>query len=225
MGMVTIRADIGQKRDPSAIAVADATWRVTDGQVEDYYQIRFLERLPLGTDYPAVAARIASVASNAQRHGGHVARLNVDVTGVGRPVSDMIPPLLARLGVGAPVWAVSFTFGDRLTERADDREATLGKAWLVSRLQVLLQGKRLLLPDTAEARALAAELLVYEIRVNDNGNEQFGAFKVGTHDDLVTALGLTVMTTPPRPVTPLRVVVEPPHPAIAAAFERYRSYS
>lgn len=30
----------------------------------------------------------------------------------------------------------------------------------------------------------------YELRVDENARETFGAFKVGTHDDLVTALGL-----------------------------------
>jgi hypothetical protein len=33
-------------------------------------------------------------------------------------------------------------------------------------------------------------LLNYEIRVNENASAQFGAFKVGSHDDLATALGL-----------------------------------
>ena len=39
---VTIGVDIGQKRDPTAIAVVEATAR-------DSYACRFLERLPLGT--------------------------------------------------------------------------------------------------------------------------------------------------------------------------------
>ena len=37
---------------------------------------------------------------------------------------------------------------------------------------------------------LVEELLNYEIRINDNANAQFGAFRVGAHDDLATALGL-----------------------------------
>jgi len=62
----------------------------------------------------------------------------------------------------------------------------------VSRLQALLQSGRLHLPRTAEAEALAAELLDYEIRVDEHANDKYGAFKVGSHDDLVTALGLAV---------------------------------
>jgi hypothetical protein len=73
-----------------------------------------------------------------------------------------------------------------------DGEVRLGKAWLVSHLQALLQGGRLHLPQTAEARALAEELLDYEIRVDENANDRYGAFKVGHHDELVTAIGLAV---------------------------------
>ena len=41
---------------------------------------------------------------------------------------------------------------------------------------------------------MADELLDYEIRVDTDANDKYGAFKVGTHDDLVTALGLAVQT-------------------------------
>ena len=61
-----------------------------------------------------------------------------------------------------------------------------------ARCRPLLQTGRILLPQTREAHALAAELLDYEIRVNPDANERYGAFKVGTHNDLVTALGLAV---------------------------------
>ena len=39
---------------------------------------------------------------------------------------------------------------------------------------------------------LAQELIDYEIRVEPDANDKYGVFKVGTHDDLVTALGLAV---------------------------------
>ena len=44
----------------------------------------------------------------------------------------------------------------------------------------------------AAAQELAAELRTYEILVDERANDRHGAFKVGTHDDLVTALGLAV---------------------------------
>lgn len=53
---------------------------------------------------------------------------------------------------------------------------------------------RIHLPKTEEAVALQKELKNYTIRVNENANPEFGAFKVGTHDDLVTALGLACLS-------------------------------
>ena len=68
----------------------------------------------------------------------------------------------------------------------------LGKAYLVSRLQTLLQTGRLHLPRTDEAKQLADDLLDYEVTVDENANERYGAFAVGPRDELVTALGLAV---------------------------------
>jgi hypothetical protein len=111
----------------------------------------------------------------------------VDATGVGKPVVD----LLAERLKGTRLIPVYFTHGDQRLHDGN-RGIKLGKAWLVSQLQVLLQTGRLHLPRTSEAHVLAQELQDYEIRVDENGRESSGAFKVGTHDDLVTALGLAV---------------------------------
>ena len=50
--------------------------------------------------------------------------------------------------------------------------------------------------DTLDAEAMFQELLDYEIQGDERANDRYGAFKVGTHDDLVTALGLAVLQTP-----------------------------
>jgi hypothetical protein len=50
------------------------------------------------------------------------------------------------------------------------------------------QGER----EEQRAGSTAQELQDYEIRVDENANDRYGAFRVGTHDDLVTALGLAV---------------------------------
>ena len=68
---------------------------------------------------------------------------------------------------------------------------------MISRLQALLSRGRLHLPKTAEAEALRRELAVYELRVDAQARETFGAFKTGTHDDLVTALGLAIQVGSP----------------------------
>lgn len=73
----------------------------------------------------------------------------------------------------------------------------LGKAWVVCRLQVLLQAGQLHLPRSQEAETLAEELTEFEVQIAPDANDRYGAFKVGTRDELVTALGLAVQR-PPR---------------------------
>src|SRR5215218_7837066 len=101
MGPVSVGVDIGQKVDPTAIVVCEAERRETGRMVpptfftnrtprlvshhETRYEVRHMERLPLGTPYPAVATRIAEVIGNLRMLLG-VAHLRVtaivDVAGV-----------------------------------------------------------------------------------------------------------------------------------------------
>ena len=179
---LVIGVDIGQRVDPTAICVAELERRDLDAE---HWMIRHLERLPLGTSYPAVARRVRDVAERVAERTGSTPVLYLDATGVGTPVVDV----LRDAKVPARLRPVYFTHGDRRTV-AENGDISLGKAFLVSRLQALLQTDRLHLPKTEEARALADELLVYEIKISENANDTYGAFKVGTHDDLVTSLGL-----------------------------------
>ncbi len=184
MGPV-IGVDIGQKRDPTAICVMESERRLEENDLEVWhYMARYLQRLPLGTPYPKVAKRVGEVAEGVAARSESHPWVYVDATGVGQPIVDL---LLERHPLVTPVY---FTHGDRRVQ--DNTGVKLGKAWLVSRLQALLQTGRIHLPCTSEARALAEELLDYEIRVDENANDKYGAFRVGTHDDLVTALGLAV---------------------------------
>ncbi len=198
---VSVGVDLGQKMDPTALVVMEAQrrgweWRYapddaagvlgkarrwrTGGEV--HYVARMVQRLPLGTTYPEVARRLAEMDCRL-RAMGHYPIFWVDATGVGKPVVDL---LRAR---GVSLRAVYLTGSDQVTE-GPDGEVRLGKALLVSRLQVLLQSEQIHLPVTPEAAVLVQELMNYEIRVNESANAQFGAFKVGSHDDLATALGL-----------------------------------
>jgi hypothetical protein len=149
--------------------------------------VRHLERLPLGSPYPAVAERVAAVVGGVHAAtSGEAPTLYVDATGVGTPIVYVLRA--ASVGDQARLVAVYFTHGDR--RKVERGEVKLGKAWLVSRMQALLQSGLLHLPRTADAEALGKELLDYEIRVTEDANDRYGAFRVGAHDDLVTALGL-----------------------------------
>jgi hypothetical protein len=208
---LVIGIDIGQRVDPTAIAVAEV-----GAETPPAFTVRFLERLALGTPYPEVAARVVAVVRGAvararepreRRAPGSSSvtierpsvalTLVTDITGVGRPVHEIIERAitaadLPRAGLGVRLEPVTFTHGDRL-DRADGGGRSVGKAYLVSRLQALLQTDRVKLPRTPEAAALARELRDYEIRLSEDANDRYGAFKVGAHDDLVTALGLAVL--------------------------------
>lgn len=203
MNIVGIGVDIGQKVDPTALVVAEMVSRtlpplppergsllVPMPRQETAYMVRHLERLPLGTSYPAVGERLAEVVKNVQAIKRGRVCLIVDATGVGTPVVDILKDRLAS--VSYQLVPVTFTHGDRLTRGAAGA-ISLGKAYLVSMLQALLQTDRIGLPQTAEARTLARELQDYEIKVDQDANDKYGAFRVGTHDDLVTALGLAVL--------------------------------
>lgn len=190
MGVVTIGVDVGQKRDPSAIAVLEEEVR----EERTHYLTRHLERQALGTPYPDVARRVGEIAARLRSRSRSLERtgqqfsvtIYVDATGVGTPIVD----LMREYGE-SPI-AVYFTHGDRRTETHD--QVSLGKGWLVSRLQALFQAGRIHLPTTGEAVAMRQELIDYEIRVNEKANDIYGAFRTGSHDDLVTALGLAVGT-------------------------------
>ncbi len=201
MGAVTVGLDIGQTHGTTAIAVVEVTTRrsgegdaatggESGGRDSDrsavYHTARHLERLPVGTPYPAVATRLATIIAGL-RSRGVGCTVFADATGVGQPVIDV----LAR-GAGVRLTPVYFTHGDRRVEQELEGYVTLGKGWLVSRLQALLQTGCLLLPRTKEAETLAADLLAYEITMSEQANDQYGAFTVGVHDDLITALGLAV---------------------------------
>ncbi len=212
--------DIGQKRDPTAICVAQMESRQGPHKQEWHYLVRHLERFPLRTPYPEGVQRIEDVASGVCKKAGYSPELYVDVTGVGTPIIDL-------LRKGAPavpsVIAVYFNHGDRRKEdeAGGYKQVSLGKAWVVSRQQTLLQTARIHLPETAEARTLAQELIDFEIRVDENANDKYGAFHVGTHDDLVTTLGLVVQTQKGHLPAPLPRIAAPPT-SYAQAMKRRR---
>ena len=222
---IHIGLDLGQQRDYTALAVVEVGERPTarlysasDGHryavPEATFRVRQMKRLDLGTSYVAVAAEIKRTIGNlwdferGLRQRGELLPYDpqlpwdiwADATGVGRPVMDMLSEALDAdpKTQRASLHPVVFTHGDRFLRGGYEGTGdVLGKAYLVSRLQVLLQHERLKLPPGhPEAQTMARELKDYEIRVDENANDKYGAFKVGTHDDLVTAVGLACIEEP-----------------------------
>ncbi len=187
-GLVRVGVDIGQRHDYTAVVVAEVEQR----QDVDHYVVRLIERLPLDTKYPDVALRVAQVVLNLKERsrsledidGDFMTQCWVDATGVGLPVVDLIREH------GVSVTAALFTASEHLNEKPG-QIVTIGKSFMVGRLQTLLQAGRLHLPITVEAQILVDELKSYEISVTPKANATFNA-RSGKHDDLVCALGLAV---------------------------------
>lgn len=197
---VVVGIDIGQQRDPSAIAVAEYLKRDREDMPdvsEWYFPIRYLQRVPLNTSYPDVAARVVEIIDGLQARDTPPKRIHVaiDVTGVGRGVSDILTAPLRKRRVRLS--NVTIVAGLTLTGEIGRGDVSIGKEQMVSRLQSLFQTGRIQIPaNHAEAEAMAKELLDFELRMTPKGNQQSGAFKTGAHDDLVIALALAVLHDP-----------------------------
>lgn len=183
--------------------------KVSEPIMRSEYIVRFIKRLPLNTSYPDVAIYIANMLDNELFKNRNV-KILLDVTGVGRPVYDNLKSeIMLRLNNArieqsftGMAWKIgkytlqlkpiSFVHG----EMYNRSKGTLGKAFLVSRMQSILQERRFHAPDTHEVKAMIDELLVYEIKVSDNGKDTYGAFKTGAHDDLATAAALSCLEDP-----------------------------
>jgi len=57
-----------------------------------------------------------------------------------------------------------------------------------------------------EAAAMEEELYNFNLKVRNTGTLEMGALRTGTHDDLVTALGLGVYYWQFRPITRVRFI-------------------
>jgi hypothetical protein len=107
--------DLGQSHDFSTIAVVERAelGKEWDAALFAYrkateLRLRMLERIPLGTPYPEVTARVAEV-THARALAAGTRHLPVDATGVGRPVVD----LLRRARPAATLMPVVVTPGER----------------------------------------------------------------------------------------------------------------
>jgi hypothetical protein len=197
--------DLGQSQDPTALAIADC-----EGEIANRVcLVRHLQRWPLGTSYTDIADDMETIMLRPQMTG---AKLIVDHTGVGRGVVDIfrVKPALKSL------YAVTITGGDAVNH--DGRNWRVPKKDLVGIVQVLLQGGRLkIAPALPEAETLVRELQLFQMKITDAGNETFGAWRSGQHDDLVLAVALAcwAATHALLNLKPGRSAVAPPNRQLA----------
>jgi len=180
--MFYVGVDLGKKRDPATVAIVEKQEAAQPWMRPVYEELllRYLERLPLGTPYPAVVERLKKIVA---RVGPCV--VAVDATGVGEPVMD----LLRRAGLGCEVIGVTLTGGER--ERFDGRGWNVPKQNLISGVQVLLEQEGLKIARRLrEAGQLVKELTDMRAVAKGRGRVRLGADGYGEHDDLVMAVAL-----------------------------------
>ena len=185
-----IALDLGQVCDFSTLAVIERVELVGDWNPVFFawkkrimLRLRFLERIPLGTPYPDVVLRANDVARQVAAEG--VCELAVDGTGVGRPVVD----LLRRVGLPCSLRPAIVTGG--IAESQSDGYHHIPKKDLITGLQIALQQGTLQIAGGLKfGPALVTEMAEMRVKITSPGHEQFGAWREGSHDDLVFAVAL-----------------------------------
>jgi hypothetical protein len=167
----------------TAICVAEPVRR-DDGI---HFLVRYLERLPPNTSCVALADRYREIVEKLSRRTDLFVQPYLNATQGGAPFVEAFREL-------ASAWNLQTVYFNHGTERTpgDARTVQLGKAWLVSRLKVLIQRGRLHLPRSPDSETLRRELDDYRVDPPHDANTRYGAFRVGSQDDLINALGLAV---------------------------------
>lgn len=166
------------------------------------YDVRHLERFPLGTSYPAIVESVCALLTTAPLVGSSI-RLLVDDTGVGAPVVN----LLKRARLGTYPVTMTITAGFAVTREAS--HYIVPKRDVISATKVLLQSERLRFAEgLPETQTLVKELLAYQPRMDPQPADSLAGWREGVYDDLVLAVAmicwdaLTNYHGPRRPPTP-----------------------
>jgi hypothetical protein len=188
--------DLGQSADFTAVSVLRSSFTET---AKPRHEVVHLERFPLGTSYTAIAAAVVALVRRPEI--GSEWCLVPDLTGVGRPVRDVLRDALGvdrtRLtpvtitGGGEPSWGKV--------------GLSVPKRDLITNLLVLLEGDRLALAaGTPELEAFIREASGFQVRLSAAGHDIYGQWREGEHDDLVLSVALAAWVAERR--GPRRIV-------------------
>jgi hypothetical protein len=174
--------DLGQASDYSALAILETA----EASPPRTYSARHLQRWALGTSYVEIAQETAELAeAMALAWRGVDVWLAFDLTGVGRPVWDL---LKRECMPHVQLVPIMITGGD--TEARDGSVWHVPKRNLVGTTQVTLQTGRLKIASALpEATTLTRELQNFQMKITvTTGHDTYGAWREGTHDDLLLAV-------------------------------------
>lgn len=190
-----VSADLGQSTDPTAICVMHhsvtplETWKAIpernlhrQDRVERY-DVRHLERLPLGMSYPEQVQRVANILARPPLNAVNPT-LVIDETGVGRAVGDIFDNAGLR-----PV-RITITAGNEATRQPNGWH--VAKSILISGLDAALHlGTLRIAAALSDAGALQEELKDFQRSVSAAGRATYAA-RTGKHDDLVLAVAIAL---------------------------------
>jgi len=180
MGPLFISADLGQVNDYTAFTIIE--------RVNKEFHLIGIERPELGTPYPQIVNRLREIVNRSHAFEGRAwPTVTIDLTGVGRPVWDM----LTRAGLKAELAGISITGGNTVTRVKN--LYNVPKRDLVSALQVAFQnGELKIARGLLEADILTKELINFKVKINVNGHDQYEAWREGVHDDIVLSAAMGV---------------------------------
>jgi hypothetical protein len=187
-----IGLDLGQKRDYSALAIVECTRAVTNGGEKDEITALnciHLQRWQLHTSFPDIVADVVRMINNLNPALSPDGRptLAVDASGVGAPVID----LFKREQIKAQLKPIQIVGGANVS--SEFGMTRVPKRDLVSCVQVGLQSRTLKIASgLPDAETLVRELQNFQVKITDAANDTYGAWREGTHDDLVLAVALTL---------------------------------
>lgn len=189
-------ADLGKLQDYTAISIINEFERFEVPPVSGLtvtairhrrtgdvrYELPFLQRLPLGTDYVSQVRTIQRLHAELTRKCKPTPRLVIDATGVGQPVADMFR------GQGLNPIEVWFSGGNKPTRRAHGWNVP--KADIISALQRAIGRQELkIAAGIPEAPTLFEEAARMQAKQNPSGYVRY-SHREDEHDDLVLSVGI-----------------------------------
>lgn len=209
--------DLGQAADYSALAILERQPRASHKDAAIFH-CRHLQRWPLKTSYPDIVEDVYRIATDERlfeavrdfdrrrdREGMEFSEtfsrhlyeptLAIDGTGVGAPVVDLFKERFKeaeRNKITVKLRPVMITGGDTVTH--ENRVHKVPKRDLIGSAQVALQTERLKISASLpEANTLTNELQNFQVKISlDTAHDSYGAWREGSHDDLVLAVCLAL---------------------------------
>jgi hypothetical protein len=192
--------DIGSMQDPTALAILERDVTTLTGKLRSRYDARWLERFPLQTSYPDLARLVQRRLEKL----GQQCILVLDVTGVGRGMVDLFreawmtvhPVTGERHPMPGKPMIIAVTLLTSAMHQATAPtwdEIHVPKRAVVMAFMVALQQQRFrAAKGLREAEVLFKEGRNFQWKVSKSGQDQYGAWREGEHDDLLLATALGV---------------------------------